>query len=90
MVSEYKIGQMVPNMWEIGAMIGLMAKENYIMHQETFMKVNGKTIKHMAKEHTTKKMGENMKVIGLRINSKDMEWRHFQMDQNTKENSKKE
>ena len=49
-----------------------MEKENYIMHLVIYMKVNGKMIKLMVKEHIIKKMVENMKVIGLKINNMDM------------------
>lgn len=73
MVLEYKIGLTVQNMLEIGKMIEQMEKGNYTMPQEIYMKVNGKMIKLMEKEHIIKKMVENMKVIGLKINNMDME-----------------
>ena len=80
----YKIGQMVPNMWEIGRMIEQTEKVNCIMDQATYMKDNGKMIKHMDKELIIKKMGGNTWGNGMKINNMDLEKKHFLMDQSTK------
>ena len=68
-------GQTVAGTKDIGEATRLMAMENSSMLTGMYMKVNGLTIRHMAKalthmptEHTT--MG-----IGLMISSMDMVWR---------------
>lgn len=49
------------------------------------MRDNGKMIKLMEKEYTTKKMEENMKENGLKTSNMDMVLKPFLMAQNTKD-----
>ena len=82
MVLGCKIGQMAQSMLGIGKMIGRTGKENSIMLQEIFMKASGKTIKLMEKVFITRRMEENTKENGLKINNMDMELKLFLTAQN--------
>lgn len=50
-----------------------MVKENCIMRQVIFMKENGKMTKLMGEEPIIKKMVENMKETGIKINNMEEE-----------------
>jgi inorganic pyrophosphatase/exopolyphosphatase len=59
----------------IGKMIELMEEEGLFMHQEMFMKDNGKMIKLMGMEYIRELMDQLILVIGTRINSTDLVFR---------------
>jgi len=60
-------------------LICLIEKAGRSMPMVAFMKENGRMINFIIKEYILAKMGVNMKVIGMKINSKDQEWKPAQM-----------
>jgi len=83
---EFKYGQMVQNIKEIGNIIKLEVKENLNMLMEIFMKDNGNKIKQMDMEFISILMELNIKEIGKMIFRKDLENKHGLMEQNIKDN----
>jgi hypothetical protein len=70
---EFKCGQMVQDIKEIGKIIKLMVKENLFMLMEIFIKVNGKMIKLMDLVVINIPMELHMKDIGKMIINKEKE-----------------
>lgn len=75
MGKESKYGKISLCMRGIGKMIELMEEEGLFMHQEMFMKDNGKMIKLMGMEYIRELMDQLILVIGTRINSMDLVFR---------------
>ena len=90
MVLEFRYGQMVQSTKVNGKTIKPMAKVNFGMQMEMFMKETGKMIRQMASESTFMLMGLAMRVNGKMIYKMAGEWKAGQMEANTKVDTRKE